>query len=100
MSASRPQLDPGQIAEFCRRHRIRRLALFGSILSDEFGPGSDLDVLVEFEPGARTGLAFFDMQDELSEMVGWKVDLNTPGFLSVHFRERVIREAQDLYVAA
>lgn len=98
--AQRPKLDRGRVADFCRRHRIRRLALFGSVLRDDFRPESDLDVLVVFEPGARTGLAFFDMQDELSEIAGRRVDLNTPGFLHPRFRDQVIREAEDIYVAA
>lgn len=89
-----------KIADFCKRHRIRKLALFGSILRDDFRPDSDIDVLVEFEPDARTGLAFFEMQDELARMLGRKVDLNTPGFLSRYFRDEVLREAQVQYVAA
>jgi len=89
-----------RIAAFCRRHRIRRLALFGSILRDDFGPDSDIDVLVEFEPEARTGFAFFGMQDELSEILGRKVDLHTPGFLSKYFRDEVLSEAETLYDAA
>jgi hypothetical protein len=89
-----------EIAAFCRRHRIRRLALFGSILRDDFTPQSDIDVLVEFEPGARTGFAFFGMQEELSAILGHGVDLNTPGFLSRHFRDEIMREARELYVAA
>lgn len=88
------------IAVFCRKHGICRLSLFGSILRDDFGPGSDIDVLVEFEPDARTGFAFFGMQDELSQMLGRKVDLNTPGFLSKHFRDEVMREAEVQYDAA
>lgn len=93
-------LPKGRIAEFCRRHRIRRLALFGSALRDDFTPESDIDVLVEFEPGARVGLSFFSMQDELAEILGRKVDLNTPGFLSKYFRDQVLAEARDVYVAA
>ncbi|MFW6118911.1 MAG: nucleotidyltransferase family protein [Planctomycetota bacterium] len=89
-----------EIAEFCRRHRVRRLALFGSVLREDFGPGSDVDVLVEFEPGARVGLEFFRMERELSEILGQKVDLNTPGFLSRHFRDEVLEEAKVLYDAA
>ena len=89
-----------RIEDFCRRHRIRRLALFGSILRDDFRPESDVDVLVEFEPGARTGFAFFGMQDELSEILGRKVDLNTPQCLSKYFRDEVLSEAQVLYAAA
>jgi predicted nucleotidyltransferase len=89
-----------RIEAFCRRHRIRRMAIFGSALRDDFGRGSDVDVLVEFEPGARVGLAFFSMQDELSALLGRKADLNTPGFLSRYFRGSVLREAEDLHVAA
>lgn len=94
------EIPQDKIAAFCRRHRIRRLALFGSILRDDFTPQSDIDVLVEFEPRARTGFAFFGMQEELSEMLGHTVDLHTPGFLSEHFRDEVMREARELYVAA
>ena len=89
-----------KIAEFCRRNRIRRLALFGSALRDDFRPDSDVDVLVEFEPGARVGLAFITMQDELSELLGRKVDLNTPACLSPYFRKEVLDEAEVLYDAA
>ena len=89
-----------KIAEFCRRNRIRRLALFGSSLRDDFRPDSDVDVLVEFEPGARVGLAFITMQDELSELLGRKVDLNTPACLSPYFRKEVLDEAEVLYDAA
>jgi uncharacterized protein len=89
-----------RIAEFCRRHRIRKLSLFGSILRDDFRPESDIDVLVEFEPGATPGLAFFSFQDELSTIFGRKVDLHTPGFLSKYFRDEVLAEAEVQYVAA
>lgn len=89
-----------QIAAFCRKHKIRRLSLFGSILRDDFGPDSDIDVLVEFEPGATPGFAFFGIQEELAQMLGRKVDLNTPGFLSDYFRDEVLREAEVQYVAA
>ena len=66
-----------RIAEFCRRHHIRRMALFGSVLRDDFTPESDIDVLVEFEPGKTPGLAFITMQDELSEIFGQRVDMHT-----------------------
>ena len=89
-----------EIAEFCRRHRIHRLALFGSILRDDFGPESDVDVLVEFEPGATPGFGFFGLQQELSEILGRKVDLNTPHSLSRYFVDEVLREARLLYDAA
>jgi len=88
------------IAEFCRRNHIHKLSLFGSILRDDFGPSSDIDVLVEFEPGQTLGLRFFGMQDELSDLLGRKVDLHTQGFLSRYFRDEVLREAEVQYVAA
>lgn len=94
------QVDRNQLAEFCRRHGIRKLALFGSVLRDDFGPDSDVDVLVEFEPGRTPGFAFFALQDELAEMLGRRVDLQTPGFLSPHFRAAVLRDAEVLHVAA
>ena len=65
------------IAAFCRQNRISRLALYGSVLRDDFTPESDVDVLVEFEPDARVGLAFFTIQDELSDLLGRRVDMNT-----------------------
>jgi hypothetical protein len=88
-----------KIAEFCRRHYIRKLAFFGSVLRDDFRPDSDVDVLVEFEPGHVPGLAFFAMEAELSEIVGRKVDLNTANFLSRYFRDQVVVEAEVQYVS-
>lgn len=87
-----------KIADFCRRHHIRRLAIFGSALREDFGPDSDVDVLVEFQKGMEPGFAFFDMQDELAELLGRKVDLHTPGFLSRYFRDQVLQEAKVQYV--
>ena len=97
---ARIEIPQAEIDAFCRRNHIRRLALFGSVLRDDFTPNSDVDVLVEFEPGKTPGLAFFGMQDELSEILGRRVDLNTPGFLSPYFRDRVLAESEALYVAA
>ena len=82
------------IAEFCKRHHIRKLSLFGSVLRDDFGPDSDIDVLVEFEPGRVPGFAFFAMEEELSGLLGRRVDLNTPGFLSRYFRQEVMAQAE------
>ena len=90
-------LDQSKIAEFCRERHIRRLSLFGSVLGDEFGPDSDVDVLVEFDPEHVPGLEFFGMEIELSEMLGRKVDLNTPEFLSPRFRSQVLAEAEVQY---
>jgi predicted nucleotidyltransferase len=91
-----------QVIEFCRRHHIRKLSLFGSVLRDDFRPDSDVDVLVEFEPDHIPGLIrFAGMELELSDILGgWKVDLNTPGFLSPYFRDEVLAEAEVEYVQA
>lgn len=97
---TRIEIPNEQLADYCRRNRIRKLAIFGSVLRDDFTPESDVDVLVEFEPGARVGLRFFGMERELSEILGHKVDLNTPGFLSKYFRNEVIAKAEVLYDAA
>ena len=88
------------VAELCRRWRIRRLALFGSAVRGDFGPESDIDVLVEFEPGATPGFALMTIQDELSIIFGRTVDLHTVGSLSKYYREAVVQEAQPIYVAA
>ena len=95
--AKRIEMPRELITDFCRRHRIRKLSVFGSAVRDDFGPDSDLDILVEFEPGARVGLDFFDMEAELSELLGVEVDLNTEGFLSRYFRDRVLAEAEVQY---
>ncbi|MEX2218314.1 MAG: nucleotidyltransferase family protein [Phycisphaerales bacterium] len=89
-----------QLAAFCGRHHIARLSLFGSVLRSDFAPTSDIDVLVEFLPGRTPGLAFFRMQEELSSLLGRRVDLHTPASLSRYFRDEVLREARALYVAA
>ena len=91
-------LPKDKIADFCRRHHIRRLAVFGSALRDDFAIDSDVDVLGEFQKGQEPGFAFFDMQDELSELLGRKVELYTPNFLSRYFREKVLKEAEVQYV--
>ncbi|MEE9497399.1 MAG: nucleotidyltransferase family protein [Desulfobacterales bacterium] len=90
-----------KIAEFCQRHHIRRLALFGSALRDDFTPDSDVDVLVEFEPGTRVGMIrLAGIELELSGILDRKVDMHTPGFISKYFRGQVLAEAEDQYVAA
>ena len=93
-------IDRVRLAEFCQRNGIRRLAVFGSALRDDFGPESDIDVLVEFEPGRTPGLAFFSMQDELARLFNRVVDLHTPASLSRYFRDQVLSEAEDQFVAA
>ena len=94
------EIPEAELAEFCRRHHIHKLSLFGSIVRDDFRPDSDVDVLVEFEPGHTPGFAFFGMQEELARILGRKVDLNTPQCLSKYYRDEVLREAVVQYVAA
>ena len=96
----RVPIDQNRLAEFCRQNGVRRLAVFGSALRDDFAQGSDVDVLVEFEPGRTPGLKFFGMQEELSRIFGRTVDLHTQASLSRHFRSQVLAEAEDQYVAA
>ena len=92
---------PGEkIKDFCRRNHVRRMALFGSVLRDDFTPQSDIDILVEFEEGKTPGFAFFGMEIELGEMLGRKVDLNTPGDLSKYFRDEVLGSAENIFVSA
>ncbi len=89
-----------QLAEFCRRHHVRRLAFFGSVLRDDFGPESDVDVLVEFLDGARVGLITLSaMELDLGEMLGRKVDLRSPAELSRYFRDEVLQTAEVQYAA-
>lgn len=96
---ARVHVDRERVATFCRQHHIRRLALFGSVLREEFRPDSDVDVLVEFEPGHVPGLlGIARLERELSAIFGGrKVDLRTPEDLSRYFRTDVIAEAELQY---
>ncbi|MEN6400680.1 MAG: nucleotidyltransferase family protein [Armatimonadia bacterium] len=88
-----------RLAEFCRRHHVKRLSLFGSILRDDFTAASDVDVLVEFEAGHTVDFfTLFDMEEELSDMLGGRrVEINTPPSLSQFFRDEVLTEAEVQY---
>ena len=99
-SNARIEVPRQRLAEFCRRHHIRRLSLFGSVLGEGFGPESDVDVLVEFEAGKVPGLfRLAGLEMERSELLGGrKVDMNTPNCLSPYFRDKVIAEAEEQYV--
>lgn len=99
MKRSRIEIPEKEIEEFCQRHSIRKFALFGYVLGDDFTSHSDVEVLVEFEAGTRVGLKFFALQEDLSRILGRKVDLNTPGFLSQYFRDSVMKEAEDQYAS-
>jgi uncharacterized protein len=92
------EISQKQIEDFCRRNRIGRLSFFGSVLRDDFGPTSDVDVLVEFESGQRVGLIrMAHMENELSQLLGRKADLRTPGDLSRYFRQEVLDNAEIQY---
>lgn len=87
-----------ELAAFCRRHRIVRLLAFGSVLRDDFTPESDVDLIVEFEPGTPVVLlTLAGVEIALSELLGRKVDLNKPKMLSRYFRDRVMAQAEVLY---
>ncbi len=101
MGEARVSIPKHRIAEFCKRNRIRRLSLFGSVLREDFSPDSDVDILVEFEPGTRVGLIRLSgLEIELGNILGRKVDLNTSGFLSKYYRDQVLAEADVQYDAA
>jgi uncharacterized protein len=93
-------IPKGEIAELCRKYHVRRHSLFGSVLSDDFGPESDVDVLVEFEPGRSPGLDFFALEAELTRILGQKLHLNTLGWLSKYIRDQALAEAEAHYVAS
>jgi predicted nucleotidyltransferase len=96
---ARIDIPRDRIAEFCQRHSIRRLALFGSALRDDFTPESDVDVLVEFLPETHLGMGYYVLGDELAEILGYPVDLRTEQELSKYFHDEVMAELEDVYVA-
>ena len=88
------------LAEFCRRHHIRKLSLYGSVLRDDFRPDSDVDVLVEFEPGHVVGYAIIDMEEELTRMFGGhRADIVSPKYLNKRLRSRILQSAEVQYAA-
>jgi predicted nucleotidyltransferase len=89
-----------QIAAFCRKHGVAKLSVFGSVLREDFGHDSDIDVLIEFPPGKTPGLfRFAGMELELTRMLGRTVHLSTPQDISQYIRDRVLREARLQYAA-
>lgn len=94
-------ISKDKIVDFCQSNHIRRLAFFGSVLRDDFGPESDVDVLVEFEPGTRVGLIkLTGMEIELSEMLGRKAEMHTIKGLNPRFRDEVLQTAEEQYEQA
>ena len=101
MSRAKIEIPKEKLAEFCHRHHIRKLSLFGSVLTESFTPESDVDVLVEFEPGRTPGmLRMAGLELELSELLGRKVDLRTAAELSRYFREEVVGSGEIQYAQA
>ena len=95
---TRIDIPTPELAELCRRHHIRKLMLFGSVLRADFGPDSDIDILVEFEPNHFVGFRIFQVEEELSQLFGGrKIDLVNPKFLNRHLKERVLASAQVHY---
>jgi len=95
------EIPKAEIASFCRRRHIRRLALFGSVLRDDFTPDSDVDVLVEFQPGTRVGMiALAGMEIELGRLLGHRVEMHTVKGLNPHFRDEVMDLAEVQYEQA
>lgn len=91
-------VTPAQVADFCRRHHIRRLSFFGSVLRDDFGPDSDVDALVEFEPAHVPGWEIYDIEQEFSRLCGGrKVDFVNPRYLHPRMRDSVLRSAELQY---
>ena len=94
-------IDRGAVSAFCQRHHITRLALFGSVLRDDFSPDSDVDVLVEFQAGHVPGFNFISIEREFSVLVhGRRVDMVTPKLLNPRIRDQILNSAEPLYVAA
>jgi predicted nucleotidyltransferase len=98
MRSDRINLTKDQIIRFCQKNHIKKMALYGSALRDDFGPDSDIDVLVNFDMSYPIGLMTVSkIELELSDIIGRKVDLRTPEDLSRYFRDKVVAEAEVLY---
>src|SRR3989304_1777456 len=101
MERARISIPRSTLEEFCIKNRIRKLSLFGSVLRDDFGPGSDVDMRVEFEPGHTPGWEIVDIGQEFSRLFGGrKVDLINPGYLNRHLRDRVLQNAVPQFEAS
>jgi predicted nucleotidyltransferase len=98
--AQRFKITGTQLADFCRKHHINKLSLYGPVLHEEFSPESPINVLVEFQPDHAPGFGMADIEDELSRLAEWRVNLRTPGDLSRYIRVEVAREARVMYAAS
>ena len=98
MKNDRLEIREDRLVDFCRRHHIRKLSLFGSVLRDDFRPDSDVDVLIQFEPGHVLGLDIIDVEEELSQLLGGhKIDLVNEKYLNRRLRPRILAEAEVQY---
>lgn len=99
MAAPQIDISKDRLGEFCRKHGIRKLSLYGSVLRDDFRPESDVDVLVEFEPNRIVGLRIVDIENELCELLGGrhKVDIVSTKYLNPRLRERILHDAEVQY---
>jgi len=97
MISNKIRIPSHLIEPFCQKHHIRSLAIFGSFVRDDFRSDSDLDVLVDFEPGHVPGFDFFLLEAELSKLIGYRVDLQTAGFISPIVRQSALSEAVPIY---
>ena len=86
-----------EITQICQKYHICKLSLYGSVLRDDFHPNSDIDILIEFQPGHTPGFGFIDIQDQLTDLFQRPVDLNTPQDLSRYFRDQVLAKAEVYY---
>ena len=97
----KPAIPRAEIAEFCRRNHIRRLSLFGSVLRDDFDAGSDVDVLVEWDPGHTPGWDIVTIAEEFGELFGGRqVDMINPKFLKPRLSESILKSAEVQYERA
>lgn len=90
-------ITEGQLAEFCRKHRIQQMSVFGSVLREDFGPDSDVDFLVEFAPDSHLGWGIVAVCDELEQLIGRHVDMVNPKYLKQRIRKSVLESAQLVY---
>jgi hypothetical protein len=99
---SEPKIDfsRDELAALCRKHHIRRIAFFGSVLRDDFAPDSDVDMLVEFEPDMHPGMEIVDIEEEFTRILGGhKVDFVNPKYISRFIKDEVLSTAEEIYAA-
>ncbi len=92
------EIENEGLTDLCQRHHIRKLSLFGSVLRDDFGPESDVDVLVRFDPDFPVGFRIFEIEEELSQLFGGRrIDIVNEKYINPRLRSRILGEAQVQY---